>query len=480
MRSNRRDFIKKTSLAGLGFAGAIGCASQASEKERFKQNQKQHFNMSGYAAPILDVVRIGIIGLGNRGSGTVMRLGSIEGVEIRALCDLEPDRVNRAMESIEPLGHRPDFYSGGEDEWKKVCERKDIDLIAVVTPWHLHTPMCVYAMEHEKHAFTELPAALTIEECWQLVETSERTRMHCIQGSVSCHGYGIKEWSIPTIVLNMIRQGFFGDLVHAEGAYIHDILANIFSDKYHRKWRLKANLGKHGNLYPAHGLVPILQMMDINCGDQLEYLSSMSSDDFLGAEMAKIRAEEDSVWEPYVGKDYRGNFNSTNVKTRRGRTITLQHDTSTPRPNIRFHLISGTKAICEENHPPDSKIAVGHEGWLPREEFDSLTDRYIPEMMNRYNEFMDSSSKPSANYGAYARVMPHDWRIIDCLRNGLPVDMNVYEAAASSSIIPLSVWSVANGSAPVKIPDFTCGAWKTNERCIDIELSRGGGNTRLV
>jgi len=158
----------------------------------------------------------------------------------------------------------------------------------------------------------------------------------------------------------------------------------------------------------------------------------------------------------------------------------LQHDTSTPRPNVRFHLISGTKAIYEESHPPAGRIAVGHEGWMPKEEFDSLTDKYIPEMMNRYNEYMDSSSKPGANHGSYARVMPHDWRIIDCLRNGLPVDLNVYEAAASSSVIPLSIWSVANGSVPVKIPDFTCGAWKTNERGMDLELRRGGGNTRLV
>jgi hypothetical protein len=480
MKNNRRDFIRKSGLAGLGLAGALGCSRQPAQKEPFPQTHQQSFNMSGYAAPKLDLVRIGIIGLGNRGSGTVVRLASIEGVEIRALCDLEPDRVSRAIESIRQLGHKPDAYSGNEDEWKKVCERADIDLIAVVTPWSLHTPMCVYAMEHDKHVFTELPASMTIDGCWQLVETSERTRKHCVQGSMSCHGFGIKDWSIPTIVLNMLRQGYFGDIIHAEGAYIHDIAANIFSDKYHRRWRLKENTDRHGNLYPQHGLVPIIQMMDINYGDSMEYLASVSSDDFTMARMVERLAAGDEAWQPYTGRDYRGNINTSIIRTRRGRTIMVQHDTSTPRPGVRFHLISCTKGIYEESHPPASRIATGHEGWMPKEELESLTEKYIPEMMKRYNEFMSQATSVETQRGGYYRVMPLDWRIVDCLRNGLPMDMDVYEAAASSSLIPLSEWSVANGSAPVRVPDFTCGAWETNDRGMDIELQRGGGTTRLV
>ena len=156
--------------------------------------------MHGYAAPKLDVVRVAVIGIGNRGSGTVSRLASIEGVEIKALCDLEHARVSKAIESIRHLGHLPDAYSGHEDEWKKVCERKDIDLIAIVTPWHLHTPMCLHSMEHDKHAYTELPAATTIDECWQLVETSEKTQKHCVQMSSNCHT------DIRAVLLNMVRQ----------------------------------------------------------------------------------------------------------------------------------------------------------------------------------------------------------------------------------------------------------------------------------
>ena len=217
IRENRRDFLKKTGLISLGIAGAgiTGCAGTQGNKEQTAvQKKTQIFNMRGYAAPKLDVVRIGIIGLGNRGTGTVRRLANIEGVEIKALCDLEPDRVKRAADLITHIGHKPDFYSGNEEEWKKVCERQDIDLIAVVTPWHLHTPMCVYAMEHDKHAYTELPAAISLEECWQLVETSEKTKKYCIQMSGAAREMN----------LNMVRKGFFGELIHGEGCYIHDLL----------------------------------------------------------------------------------------------------------------------------------------------------------------------------------------------------------------------------------------------------------------
>jgi len=466
----------------MGLAGLIRGAGVTGTGNPFTHTHQQKFNMSGYAAPGLDVVGVGIIGLGNRGSGTVKRFGCIEGVEIRALCDLEPDRVSRAMDSVRPLGHRPDGYSGGEKEWRRVCERKDIDLIAVVTPWHLHTPMCVYSMEHGKHAYTELPAATSIEDCWELVETSERTRMHCVQDSSSCHGYGGIEWSMPAIVLNMVRQGFFGEIIHAEGAYIHDILRNIFSYKYHDMWRLRENMNVHGNLYPQHGLVPILQMMDINCGDRMEYLVSVSSGDFMtgNPEIASELSAEPEVWDIFKGNQYRGNMNTTVIRTHRGRTIMMQHDTSSPRPNVRFRLISGTRATYEQGALPPGKLATGHEGWLPEDEFNTLAERNLPEMVKRFNAFRSLSRKIDMSEGSYYRTNPIEWRLIDCLRNGLPMDMDVYEAAASSAIIPLSIWSVANGSKPADVPDFTSGAWKTNMRGMDISLERGGGTTKLL
>ncbi|MDD4107360.1 MAG: Gfo/Idh/MocA family oxidoreductase, partial [Prolixibacteraceae bacterium] len=227
MPNERREFIKKTGLLGIALAGSglVGHSGEKAELDQFPGSHSQKFNMHGYVAPKLDVVRAAVIGLGNRGSGTVRRLASIEGVEIKALCDVREEKVKKAADMIRPFGQNPDHYTG-ENDWKTICERQDIDLVAVVTPWHFHTPMCVYAMEHDKHAYTELPAALTIDECWQLVETSERKRRHCIQMSGNCSG------GTSAVILNMVREGFFGDIVHAEGAYIHDLIPrHMFVDQ---------------------------------------------------------------------------------------------------------------------------------------------------------------------------------------------------------------------------------------------------------
>jgi hypothetical protein len=475
MKNNRRNFLKKTSLAGLGLVGAsIKDQRQPENREPFFHSHRQTFNMSGYAAPKLDVVRVGIMGLGMRGSGTVRRFASIEGVEIKALCDLVPDRVTSAIEQIRPLGQNPDSYSGGEDEWRKVCERPDIDLIVIVTPWHLHVPQSLCAMENGKHVYTELPAANTIEECWQLVETSERTRKHLIQMSGSSHRMSYFE----AAVLSMVRQGFFGDIVHAEGAYIHDLLRLIISKRYQNIWRLDQNTGRHGNLYPQHGLVPIIQMMDINCGDKMEFLTSVSSDDFMMDETIRLLAAEDDFWKPYIGRGYRGNMNTSVIRTNKGRTIMIQHDVTSPRPDIRFNLISGTKGTFQAS-PRPSRISTGHSGWVSQEEFESLIDKYTPEITKRFNEQVRRARQIDRSRG-YSTVNVTDWRVVDCLLNGLPMDQDVYEAAVSSAITPLSEWSVANRSNSVTIPDFTSGAWKTNQRSMDIELSRGGGTTGLL
>ncbi len=474
MKNSRRDFLKIAALTGAGLAGTgmIGCSRGAKNPNPFPVTHKQMFNMSGYAAPRLDVVRVGIVGLGNRGTGTVSRLASIEGVEIKALCDLEPERVKISADLISHLGHKPDFYSGNENEWKKMCERKDLDLIAIVTPWDTHTPMCVYAMENDKHAYTELPAATTIEECWQLVETSERTRKHCIQMSANNLG------GMGAVLLNMVREGFFGELIHAEGCYIHDLLLdfNFTKTMYHNMWRLNENIGRHGNLYPQHGLVPVIQLLDINYGDKMDYLVSVSSNDFMMNETAKKLAAEDDFWEEFVDREFRGNMNVTVFRTVKGRSIVMQHDVTSPRPR-GGRLFSGTKGIYQSG--PD-RIATSHTGWVSDEEFNSLVEKYTPEIVKRFNELNRLAESVDRGGHSYYRTSPTDWRIIDCLRNGLPMDLDVYEAAVSSAATPLSVWSVANRSNSVDVPDFTSGAWQTNKRALDIGLEGGGGTTRLI
>src|SRR5882762_11814774 len=226
MKSNRRNFLKLSGLAGLGLVGGTMVKGYPAHSEHsagpdlsvVNSDHPDHFNMSGYAAPKLETVRIGFIGLGNRGPGAVKRMSKIDGVEIKALCDLRPDKANAAKKLLENTQHNPTIYTGNENEWKKVCERQDIDLIYIATPWQLHTPMAVYAMEHGKHAASEVPAAVTVEECWQLVETSEKTRKHCMILENCCYDF------FELMTLNMARQGFFGEIIHGEGAYIHDLL----------------------------------------------------------------------------------------------------------------------------------------------------------------------------------------------------------------------------------------------------------------
>jgi predicted dehydrogenase len=465
MSSNRRDFLKKAALgAGVIATGLPACVSSNKKEEKpfSSRGRKQQFNMCGYAAPKLDKVRIGFIGLGMRGPGAVIRMSHIEGVEIAALCDKFEDRVEKMQERLEKRGlPRAKSYTGSEDAWKKMCEDPDLDLIYICTPWSLHTPMAVYTMENDKHAAVEVPAAVTMDECWQLVETSERTKKHCMMLENCCYDF------FELLTLNMARQGYFGEIIHGEGAYIHDLRSLNFSKEgYTDMWRLKENF-RDGNLYPTHGLGPICQIMDINRGDQMEYLTAMASNDFHMSKIAQKKASEDPFFQPFADKTYRGNMNTTTVRTHKGRTIMIQHDVTSPRPYSRIHLVSGTEAFARK-WPTPGRISQGH-GWIKGEEMDQLKKDYTPEIVNKVGEM----AKKVGGHGGMDFMM--DWRLIDCLRNGLPLDQDVYDAALWSAIAPLSEWSIANRSNSIDVPDFTCGAWKTNQP-VDITLN-GGGTT---
>lgn len=466
MKNNRREFLKLTGMAGISLAGAgiIDCTGQPTNqayREQPRQTHNQKFNMSGFAAPKLDTVRIGNIGIGNRGSYALDRLIRIEGVDIKAICDVIPDRVGASsLERFKNSSHKPDTYSGKEDEWKKVCDRDDIDLIYITTPWRLHTPMAVYAMEHGKHAVIEVPAATTIDECWQLVETSEKTRKHCMMLEDCCYD------DFEMLTLNMARQGFFGDIVHCEGAYFNWYSFNP-KNKTHT-WSQKESIFRNGNLYPTHGLGPICQIMDINRGDKMDYMVSVSSNDFTMRDLYNKAAANDEFWKPFAeqaNKTHCGNINTSTIRTNKGRTIMVQYDITSPQVYSRIHKVSGTKAAALK-YPLPAKISVG-KNWITPEEYKILEEKYTPEIAKRL-AYMGTQV---VGHGDGSVVM--DWRLIDCLRNGLPLDQDVYDAALWSSIGPLSEWSVANRSNSIDVPDFTGGSWKTNQP-IDILLEKGG------
>lgn len=451
----KRDFIK---LVGAGVAGSSLPASVIAQEPQTIP-PPQTFNMCGYGAPKIDTVRIGYIGLGNRGLGALDRIVYIDNVEIKALCDIRTERTDLAKKKLQGTSHTPQVYAGKADDWKKLCERPDLDLIYICTPWDLHAPMALYAMEQGKHVAVEIPAATTVDDCWKLVETSERTRKHCMMLENCCYDF------FELLTLNMARQGFFGEVVHVEGAYIHDIFDSFFDKgKRYDMWRLKENT-RNGNLYPTHGLGPICQVLDINRGDKMDYLVSMSSNDFMLEAKVKELAKTDATFQPLAKKTFRGNMNTTTIRTNKGKTIMLQHDVSSPRPYSRIHLVSGTKATALK-YPLPGKISTGHD-WVSETEMKALEEKYQPALVKKIGEL----AKQVGGHGGMDFLM--DWRLIDCLRNGLPLDQDVYDAASWSVIGPLSEKSVANRSNSIDIPDFTAGAWKNN-RPVDISLAQGG------
>jgi predicted dehydrogenase len=474
MKSNRRDFLKAASFAGAG-AMTGGLLSGYSPKkpesnltrilEAVKKAHPQKFNMSGFAAPALPVVRVGFIGLGDRGSGAVKRLSYIEGVEIKALADLRPAATSGSQKYLASIGRQAaqEFY-GDENIWKKLVELPDLDLIYICTPWVWHTIMAVYAMEQGKHVVCEVPIARTIDEAWQLVETSEKTKKHCMMLENCCYDF------FELLTLNMARQGIFGDIIHGEGAYIHNLLSSNFKKPVDDRQADGAeNATRNGNLYPTHGLGPICQIMNINRGDKMEYLTSCSTYDFSMAVREKELVSDDPFFEPWKDAKFRGNINTTIIKTNLGKTIMVQHDVSSEQPYSRIHLVKGTEGIAVKY--PNPLVALG-ERWVNNEDMQALWDQYTPEIVRRVGEM----ARKVGGHGGMDFIM--DWRMIDCLRNGLSLDQDVYDGALWSSVAPLSEWSVANRSQSIDVPDFTGGSWRTNKpHGINLET---GGTTKVL
>jgi hypothetical protein len=482
MTSNRRSFLKNMALGTGVIASAplAGCATNKKEeasnlayiKQSAERRPQMQFNMCGYAAPKLDTVRIGFVGIGDRGTPAVKRMTHIDGVEITALCDTRQAALDGAQKILNEAGlPKAKEFTGSDTAFMELCNSNLVDLVYIATPWEWHVPIALAAMRGDKHAAVEVSAAKTMDECWEMVEVSEQTKKHCVILENCCYDF------FELLTLNMARQGVFGDIVHGEGAYIHDLDYWHFNTPkddqpggdgaYDKLWRLHENTRK-ANVYPTHGLGPICQAMDINRGDRMDYLTAMMSDDFTLANRIKELAPDRPDLQQFVGQQMRGNMDMQMIRTVKGRTIMIQHDISSPRPYSRIHMLSGTQCFAQKW--PLQHIAFGHQK-ADEAKMQELWEQYTPEIVRRVGEM----AKQVGGHGGMDFIM--DWRLIDCLRNGLPVDMDVYDAAAWSCITPLSEWSIANGSKPINIPDFTRGAWKTN-RPVELTL-KGGGTTKV-
>ncbi len=438
---SRRHFMKLSATTGLGAAiGGIALSSCATTGRKLGPAPIEPLRV-----PPIDPIRIGFVGVGMQGSSHVKNFLNIDGVEIKAICDIIEGKVTRMQNLVVEAGFpKPKGYSRGEYDFKRMCAEEYLDLVFTSTPWEWHVPVSVAAMENDKHTATEVPAAVTIDECWQLVETAEKYNKHCVMMENCC--YGRTEMTI----LNMVRQGIFGELIHAECGYNHDLRHYKIGDLYEGQWRIYHSIKRNGNLYPTHGLGPVAQCMNINRGDQFEYLVSMSS---ISRGLNLYAAEKLGPDHKFAKIKYAlGDVNVSLIKTVKGLTITLYHDTNLPRPYSRINLIQGTRGI-HQGYPDRIHI----EDRSPAHQWEPL-ENYYEEYEHPIWKALREKSK-GAGHGGMDYI--EDYRLVECLRNGLPLDMSVYDAAAWSVVSELSERSVKNKSRPMDFPDFTRGRWKT-------------------
>ncbi len=440
---DRREFIK---IGAMSSAGILLGSSLINSCMAIQTNIETSVPENLLATKPLDKIRVGFVGVGHQGSSHVENFLKIDKVEIAAICDILPEKVAQMQNLCVKNGRsKPKGFSDGDYDYLRMCEEEDLDLVFTSTPWEWHVPVCVAAMKNGKHAATEVPAALTIDECWQLVETAEKYQRHCVMMENCCYD------RTEMMIFNMVRKGLFGELLNAECGYLHDLRELKLSDFYVNRWRINYSINRNGDLYPTHGLGPVAQWMDINRGNQFDYLVSMSTNSRglnLYAEN-KFGKESKEAKQKYA----LGDVVNTLIKTKNGQTILVTHDTNLPRPYSRKIELQGTKGIVRKY--PEQKIHI--EGKSKAHTWEPLNN-YQSEYEHPLWKELEEKSK-GAGHGGMDFI--EDYRLVQCLLEGKPTDMNVYDAAAISAVTELSEKSIANNSQSIEFPDFTRGCWKS-------------------
>ena len=456
---NRRDLLKQALVAGAGLAGASALtpmpaiaeslaagADSAAAPERGAAAR----TMKGVPFARHETVRFAIVGTGLRGRSLLSELLAIDNVRIVAVCDIAPEKAARAVKMCTDAGMpAPTVYSGGQRDFEKVVQREDVDFVYTATPWEWHVPVMLAALRAGKHCGTECPAGITLKDLWALVDASEKAQRHCMQLENCNYGYN------EMLVNRLVHDGVLGEVQSGSAAYIHDLRTILFENKDEGLWRRAWHTRVNGNLYPTHGLGPVAWYMDIHAGDRLDYMVSMSTAE-RGLSLhreATVADRSDAKWsERYVT----GDLNSSLLRTVKGRTILLQHDVSSPRPYTRLNGVAGTKGVFED-YPPRIYVE-GQPGGHRFGAIDQWKASHEHPLWTRIGEL----ARKKGGHGGMDFVMA--WRLVECMREGLVPDFDVYDAAAWSAPLPLSQMSVAKGSAPMKFPDFTRGEWQRKPR----------------
>ncbi len=447
----RNTFLKLAASAGLLIGGSsILCACRrdidSSSFEDLLAGGFSDGSCIGLSSNPISNVRIGLIGLGNRGSCLIKLFDwmiSQNMATIVALADLHEAQLTESLALLKIQQNTiPQTYHGTEDSWKSLADRDDIDLIIIATPWEYHAEMSTYCMEKGKHVACEVPLAYTLKDCWKIIETSERTKKHCMLLENCC--FNREElW-----MLNMVNEGVFGELTHAEGAYIHDLRKHLLTKGYYQDdWRLTEHEKRSGNLYPTHGLSPISKYFGIGHGDYLDHLVSMSS---VERNLSRFNSAKPIAC---------GDMNTTMIRTKKGRSIMLQFDVHTGRPYSRINLLSGTKAthsgFPSKLYLDSNELEFDGHNWANTDTYNEYRDQYDHPIWKKLEKQIKETQFA---HGGMDFIMMY--RLIKCLNLGVPLDINVYEGALWSAISPLTEYSVAHNSQSIPIPDFTNGLWQ--------------------
>lgn len=433
--------------------GWIGASAQMIKTATPKRPKGQTDVLRLACAPI-PTVRVAFIGLGMRGPGAVKRMTNIPGVQVVALCDMLEKNTKSANQILEKAGlPKAQEFFGDENAWRKVTALPNVDLVYVATDWKHHAQIGVQAMKDGKHVAIEVPSAMTMDEIWELINTSEKTRKHCMQLENCVYDF------FELTTLNMAQQGLFGEILHAEGSYIHN-LEPYWMD-YWNNWRLDYNIKHRGDIYATHGMGPACLALNIHRGDKMNYLVSMDTKSVGIPAFIKEKKGEDL-------KDFRnGDHTMTMIRTENGKTIQIQHDVANPRPYTRMYQLTGTKGFANK-YPVEGyalgAAAVGQDITPDYQKLDA--EEYVSEevkkaLMIKYKhpivKGIEEKARQVGGHGGMDYIM--DYRLIYCLQKGLPLDMDVYDLAEWSCLGPLTEISLDNDSAPVQIPDFTRGGW---------------------
>lgn len=408
----------------------------------------------GLTVPAMDVVRVGFVGLGMRGPSAVDRWCHIPDTEIKALCDVEKERVDHCQQILSKKGKaQAAAYYGSVDAYKEMCERDDIDLIYICTDWVHHVPIALYAMKHGKNVAIEVPAALTLKDIWSLINMSERTRKHCMMLENCVYDF------FEISALEMSKKGLFGEVIHTEGSYLHNL--DEYWKEYWNNWRLQYNKDNRGDVYPTHGLGPACQVMGIHRTDRMDYLVAVDTNPFNGPKIAERNTGKK------VDDFKNGDQTTTVIRTVKGKTILIQHNVMTPRPYSRMYQIVGTEGYASKYPVPqllfrkenlkNDNLKTDYDkldahSTLPDTLRDEMLEKYTPQYVKEIRDI----AKKIGGHGGMDYIM--DYRLAYCLHNGLPLDMDVYDLAEWCCPAELTRISIENNSAPVQIPDFTRGA----------------------